>query len=324
MAAPIDNTTRVTVLLADLLPTAAHADTTPTANLVAFLDEPAPLTITEPDTDGAVSVDLDGEVGWDITADAVTAMLRDLPADATRLDVYLNSGGGAVWQGIKIANMFRAVATPVTVHVVGVAASAASVMAMGADRVVMHPGTMLMVHNARATIMSGTAEDMTSAAELLTKINSNLSEIYSARAGGTPEAWATVMASEAWMTPTEAVAAGLADEIVEGSGTAETNTERAAVAVAGFSYANVPDHLTAIAAAIDPHLTGVGVGGGDRDTEGAPATTTDEPVEAVEAVADDTPNQIDLETRIVRLSAAWTRNAIAAEANHLTGSDHAH
>ena len=102
----------------------------------------------------------------------------------------------------------------VTAYVDGVAASAASLLAVTAAETVMAPGSMMMIHEAW-TIGLGNKGDFLATAALLEKIDASVVETYQAKAGGEPEAWAAAMAAETWYTAAEAVAAGLADRVSE-------------------------------------------------------------------------------------------------------------
>lgn len=101
-----------------------------------------------------------------------------------------------------------------TAYVDGVAASAASLLAVTAAETVMAPGSMMMIHEAW-TIGLGNKGDFLATAALLEKIDASIVETYQAKAGGEPEGWAAAMAAETWYTAAEAVAAGLADRVSE-------------------------------------------------------------------------------------------------------------
>lgn len=141
-------------------------------------------------------------------------LARDIAALAPERDltVRINSPGGNVYDGIAILNALRAHPGTVTVVVDGIAASAASVIAMGGDHIVMNRNSEMMVHNGRAIAMGG-AEDMRKMADRLEAVNANLSTIYADRAGGTPDEWRAIMAAETWYSAEEAVKAGLADRV---------------------------------------------------------------------------------------------------------------
>jgi ATP-dependent protease ClpP protease subunit len=95
----------------------------------------------------------------------------------------------------------------------GVAASAASFIAMAGDSIKMAPQSMMMIHDA-AGLVIGNADDMREMAALLEKTSDNIAAVYAQRAKGTQEDWRAAMKAETWYTDQEAVDAGLADEIL--------------------------------------------------------------------------------------------------------------
>lgn len=143
-------------------------------------------------------------------------LVKDLATvDADReIVVRINSPGGYVYDGITILNALRAHKGRVTVIVDGLAASAASFIAMAGDEIVMNRNAEMMVHNGRGFV-SGGFEDMRKMADNLERANRNIASIYSERAGGTIEDWLAVMDDETWFTAAEAVEAGLADRVQE-------------------------------------------------------------------------------------------------------------
>lgn len=130
--------------------------------------------------------------------------------DVDELEVHVNSPGGAVWDGIAIMNALKAHRARVTVIVDGLAASAASIVAMGGDEVVMAEGSQMMIHQASGGVY-GNSDFMRDTASLLDKIDSNMAGIYARKAGGTRDSWLALMNAETWYNADEAVAAGLAD-----------------------------------------------------------------------------------------------------------------
>jgi ATP-dependent protease ClpP protease subunit len=144
-------------------------------------------------------------------------LVRDLgQIDAPEITVRINSPGGVVWDGITIYNALRDHDAKINVVVDGLAASIASVIAMAGDHVVMNRNSQMMLHNAWG-ICIGDSRDMQKAAERLQRHNGNIASIYAEKAGGTADEWLAVMAEETWLMADEAVAAGLADEMVEPS-----------------------------------------------------------------------------------------------------------
>lgn len=149
--------------------------------------------------------------GWfGTTADDFIREMRDI--SAPRINLRLNSPGGSVFEGIAIANAIRSHPANVTVFVDGLAASIASVIALAGDRLVMLPQTQLMIHDASGGAY-GNAADMEYMVGLLNKQSDNIADAYADRAGGTAAEWRDLMKAETWYTASEAVAAGLADEV---------------------------------------------------------------------------------------------------------------
>lgn len=131
----------------------------------------------------------------------------------SKINVRLNSPGGSVFDGIAIANAIRSHPATVTVYVDSLAASIASVIAMSGDRLVMMPQSQIMVHNASGACY-GDASEMTKMADLLDKQSRNIAEAYAQHTGRPLAEWQQYMSDETWFTAEEAVAVGLADEVV--------------------------------------------------------------------------------------------------------------
>ena len=168
-----------------------------------------------------------GEIGGDIVSSSVVSELRGLDTD--ELTVRVNSPGGDVYEGLAIMNALRSHPATVTAVVEGLAASAASFIAVGgADRVVMRPTAEVMVHEAMS-FMGGNAADMSRVVADLDRISANLSTVYAERSGGDPAEWRERMRAETWFSAEEAVAVGLADAVEDG---------RAAVAAAAGRVTN--------------------------------------------------------------------------------------
>lgn len=165
--------------------------------------------------------------------------------DVDEILLHINSPGGVAFEGIAIANLLRQHRARVTVQVDGLAASAASIIAMGADRIVMAEGSMMMIHNSAGFVM-GTAADMRAVAGTLTKLDGEMAKIYARRSGDTAKAMKALMDAETWMTAEEAVEAGLADEVVaapvdDGDAAPADGDEAEAWAALAASYKNMPE-----------------------------------------------------------------------------------
>lgn len=149
-----------------------------------------------------------------ISSKEMAAVLDELPASISDIRLLINSPGGEVFEGIAILNQLRAHPAKVTAVVEGVAASAASFIAVGVDACVMAPNSELFIHDAWGGCV-GNAQDMREMAEDLDRFSNNIASIYQAKAGGELADWRAEMARERWYSADEAVAAGLADGIDE-------------------------------------------------------------------------------------------------------------
>ncbi|MEV0618550.1 head maturation protease, ClpP-related [Nonomuraea sp. NPDC050404] len=152
------------------------------------------------------------EIGaWGVTA---SEFCRDLQGVTARtLELHINSPGGDVWDGLAILNSLRQHPATVNVTIDGLAASAASFIAMAGDTVVMAPQSMFMIHEASGLVI-GNSQDMADMAALLDKASANIAQVYAQRAGGDVEDWRAAMRAETWYSDREAVEAGLADAVL--------------------------------------------------------------------------------------------------------------
>jgi ATP-dependent protease ClpP protease subunit len=169
---------------------------------------------SSPDSADVYIYDEIGESFWGggISPQSLTDQINGL--EVSTLNVYVNSPGGAAWDGVTIMNALRRHPAQVVVTVDGIAASAASIIAMAGDKVVMNRGSELMIHDAWGFVQ-GNATDMTDTAAVLNRLSDSLADIYAAKAGGDRAQWRDAMQAETWYTAEEAVTAGLADEWVD-------------------------------------------------------------------------------------------------------------
>lgn len=181
-----------------------------------------------------------GEVGWEIKPAGVMAELGEMVGDVL---VKINSYGGDIYEGIAIMHALRSHPGQVTVRVEGVAASAASVIAVGgADVLQLTAGSELMVHMPWVET-PGDADELRKTADDLDRTAQSLAEIYAEKAGGTPEQWLEMMRAETWFSAQEAVDAGLADAVVDsraGKAPVLAGATRKRFAFAGRSEAPTP------------------------------------------------------------------------------------
>ena len=154
------------------------------------------------------------EIGaYGVTAKGFLAELGAMADDAA-IDLRLNSPGGSVFDAVAIFNALKRHAGEITVWIDGIAASAASYIAMAGDSVVMPQNAFLMIHDPSGLVM-GTAEDMRSTAEALDKVKGSLIQGYAAKSGKPDGEIAALMAAETWLDAEEALALGLIDRIAE-------------------------------------------------------------------------------------------------------------
>lgn len=168
-------------------------------------------------SDATLSIlDVIGE-GWDgtgVTAKRIGAALRAIGHRDVVVDI--NSPGGDFFEGVAIYNQLRAHPGKVTVRVLGLAASAASVIAMAGDDIQMGDGAFMMIHNAWAVAI-GNRHDLADVAAQLAPFDAAMADLYAQRTGITATKAAQLMDEETWMNTAAAVASGFADGALEGS-----------------------------------------------------------------------------------------------------------
>ncbi|MEI4234873.1 head maturation protease, ClpP-related [Roseovarius sp. D22-M7] len=154
------------------------------------------------------------EIGaYGVSAKGFLAELGALPDDAP-IDLRLNSPGGSVFDAVAIHNALSRHKGSVTVWIDGIAASAASYVAMAGDEIVMPENAFLMIHDPSGLVM-GTASDMRDMAGTLDKIAASMRRGYAARSGKPEAEIAAFLAAETWFDAAEALAAGLATRLAE-------------------------------------------------------------------------------------------------------------
>lgn len=126
--------------------------------------------------------------------------------------IRLNSPGGDVFEGISICNYLKSLDNNVTVEITGVAASAASIISMGADKVIMDKGTSMMIHEA-STFAWGNKAEIQKVLNALSTIDKSLIAIYQDKTGLDTDTLNGFLTSETWFTAEEAVENGFADEV---------------------------------------------------------------------------------------------------------------
>ena len=154
------------------------------------------------------------EIGaYGVSAKGFLAELGALP-DGVPIDLRLNSPGGSVFDAVAIFNALTRHTGTITVWIDGIAASAASYVAMAGDEIVMPENAFLMIHDPSGIVM-GTATDMRDMAATMDKIAGSMVRGYAAKSGKRDEDIAALMAAETWFDAKDALDAGLATRMAE-------------------------------------------------------------------------------------------------------------
>ena len=176
----------------------------PEVRAAAADDEDATISILE-------QIGEDWWTGGGVTAKRVAAALRQIgKKDVT---VTINSPGGDYFEGLAIYNMLREHPAKVTVKVLGIAASAASVIAMAGDEVRIARAGFLMIHNTWV-IAGGDRHSLRDVADWLEPFDNTAVDIYAARTGMDEKAIGKMLDRETWIGGKEAVDQGFADDFL--------------------------------------------------------------------------------------------------------------
>lgn len=159
--------------------------------------------------------------GENISAKDVKEALDEVEKDIV---IKLNSVGGDVFEGIEIYNYLKSHTSNITVEVTALAASAASIIAMGADEVVMHTGASMMIHEA-STLAYGNKADVQKTLNALQTIDESLIDIYAERTSLERKELENMMVAETWMGADEAVEKGFANSKIMVETPEETQVE---------------------------------------------------------------------------------------------------
>lgn len=181
------------------------------------LDRWNPTLRAAADSDSDRTISVYDVIGYDfwtgegVTAKRIAGALRGMGAGPVTLNI--NSPGGDLFEGIAIYNLLREHDGAVTAKVLGMAASAASVIAMAADTIQVSRASFVMVHDVWS-IAIGNRHDLRDAADFLEPLDVALADVYAARTGGTVEDMAALMDAETWMGGAAAIERGFADEFL--------------------------------------------------------------------------------------------------------------
>lgn len=245
-----------------------------------------PMAAASEDNNTITIYDVIGTDWWTgegVTAKRIAAALRSIGnADVV---VNVNSPGGDMFEGIAIYNLLAAHPAKVTVNVMGLAASAASIIAMAGDTINMGTGSFLMIHNAWGVVV-GNKNDMRAAADVFDGFDAALADIYHARTGVKKAEISALMDGETFMGSADAIRRGFADGTIADPPPAAKASSRAdqsllarrqteaALARAGFSRGDRQQMISAL--------------GGQRDATSTPPAARDagETVQGLRALID--------------------------------------
>lgn len=199
------------------LPVPARRDInafTPGGVLDRWSEDAAGIRALERGDNVITMFDIIGEDWWSgggITAKGVASQLRaigDRP-----VEVQINSPGGDMFEGIAIYNVLREHPQAITVKVMGMAASAASVIAMAGDTVEIGAASFIMIHNCWVLAM-GNRHDMAETADYLAPFDAAMADVYAARTGQKVADVAKWMDAETYMSGSQAIERGFADALL--------------------------------------------------------------------------------------------------------------
>lgn len=201
--------------------------------------------VAEEEQDRSISIydaiGYDYWTGEGVTARRVASALRTLGAGPVTVNV--NSPGGDMFEGLAIYNLLREHKGDVTVKVLGVAASAASIIAMAGDTVQIARAAFFMVHNSWV-IAAGNRNDLRETADWLEPFDAAMADIYVARTGADTKAIAKLMDAESWIGGSAAIEQGFADELLPsdqvGQGDAKAQAHAARRLEAALRASGIP------------------------------------------------------------------------------------
>lgn len=185
------------------------------------------------DDENSISIlDVIGQDYWGdgVTSNRIAAALRSIGANEP-VTVNINSPGGDMFEGIAIYNMLRAHKGEVTVKILGMAASAASIIAMAGDNIQIGRPSFFMIHNAWIVAI-GNRNDLRDAADYLEPFDAAMADVYVARTGQDTKAVQSMMDRETWIGGSDAVAKGFADGLLDAEDVSESSSSSSATRAA--------------------------------------------------------------------------------------------
>lgn len=184
--------------------------------------------------DAVAELSVFDEIGfWGIQA---ADFAREVKAiSAPKIKLFINSPGGSVFDAVMMFNALAKSGKDIEVHVMGIAASAASYLAMVGAKIVMPANTFMFLHNP-LNVVYGNADEMREMADVLDKIGASMTATYAKRFKGDEAALKAILAAESYLTAAECLEHGLCDEVVD-----------EITATAKFDPDHVPEAVRAVA-----------------------------------------------------------------------------
>lgn len=175
---------------------------------------------------------------WNLEAVSAKSIADELPEDGSDVILEVNSNGGLVTVGSDIYTLLKNYKGHITAEITGMAASAASVAIMGADKVVISPTAQIMIHKASFREVSGNSDDLESAANALKASDQGIINAYAEKTGMAEDEVLDMMKKETYMSAQRAVELGFADEIMTFEAVASLDNGILPQAVIDDFYAN--------------------------------------------------------------------------------------
>ena len=149
----------------------------------------------------------------DVSAFGFKKELEEL-GDISELNVHINSLGGSTYQGLTIYNLLKQNKAKINMYIDGIAASAASIIAMAGDKIFMPKTAMMMIHNCW-TWLEGNAKELRKTADDMDKLATAYKAAYLSKINITEERLDELLEEESYLTADECIEMGFADEILE-------------------------------------------------------------------------------------------------------------
>lgn len=161
--------------------------------------------------------------GYDDDASSFVQSVHNITGKT--INVFINSPGGFVWDAVSMYEALVNSPAKVNVEITGIAASAASFLAMSGDTVKIAEAGRMMIHDAQGIVI-GSPADMREGADLLDSVSNDIAGIYAKRAGGKPASWRTAMSATTWYNSSQAVDSKLVDSITSSPNKGPDNATR--------------------------------------------------------------------------------------------------